>query len=76
MLIMAISGGAILPLIWGKLSDSLGSQDAYWIVVPAYLVILFYAVKGLQNKKLEIILLEFENAFIFLNFVFSIKKII
>jgi len=46
LLIMAISGGAILPLIWGQLSDTYSSQDAYWIMVPGYLFILFYAVKG------------------------------
>lgn len=51
MLIMAISGGAIIPLAWGKLSDSIGSQNAYWIVIPAYLVILFYAVKGYKIKS-------------------------
>ena len=51
MLIMAISGGAIIPLAWGKLSDNVGSQNAYWIVIPAYLIILFYAVKGHKIKS-------------------------
>jgi MFS transporter, FHS family, L-fucose permease len=51
LLIMAISGGAILPLIWGKLSDSFGSQNAYWIVIPGYLIILFYSVKGYKMKS-------------------------
>jgi glucose/galactose transporter len=51
MLIMAISGGAIIPLIWGKLSDSIGSQNAYWIAIPCYLVILFYSVKGYKIKS-------------------------
>ncbi len=46
LLIMAISGGAILPLIWGKISDISNSQNAYWVMIPAYLFILFYAVKG------------------------------
>jgi glucose/galactose transporter len=51
MLIMAISGGAIIPLIWGSLSDSIGSQTAYWVVVPCYLMILFYSVKGYKIKS-------------------------
>jgi len=53
LLIMAISGGAILPLIWGKISDISNSQNAYWVMIPAYLFILFYAVKGFKvgNKK-------------------------
>lgn len=45
MLIMAIAGGAILPLIWGKLSDIYTTQLAYWILVPCYLIIFFYANK-------------------------------
>ncbi|HEY9114385.1 MAG TPA: sugar MFS transporter [Bacteroidales bacterium] len=44
MLIMAIAGGAILPLIWGKLADIYTSQAAYWIMVPCYLFIFFYAL--------------------------------
>lgn len=51
LLIMAIAGGAIIPLIWGSLSDSIGSQNAYWIVVPCYLMILFYSVKGYKLKS-------------------------
>jgi len=51
MLIMAISGGAILPLLWGRLSDTIGSQNAYWLMIPAYLVILFYSVKGYKMKS-------------------------
>jgi len=46
MLIMAIAGGAILPLVWGKLADVYSSQQAYWVMVPLYLFIYFYAVKG------------------------------
>lgn len=45
MLIMAIAGGAILPLIWGKLSDIYNTQLAYWILVPCYLIIFMYANK-------------------------------
>ncbi len=51
MLIMAISGGAILPLLWGRLSDTVGSQNAYWVVIPAYLIILFYSIKGYKLKS-------------------------
>ena len=48
LLIMAIAGGALLPLLYGKLADieTIGHQNAYWIMVPGYLFILFYAVKG------------------------------
>ncbi len=51
LLIMAISGGAILPLVWGKLSDLYSSQQAYIVLIPAYLFILFYASYGHRIKK-------------------------
>lgn len=46
LLIMGISGGAILPLVYGKLSESFGGQVAYIMMIPCYLVILFYSLKG------------------------------
>lgn len=46
LLIMAISGGALLPLVWGKLSDLYSPQQAYWIMIPCYLVILYYSLWG------------------------------
>ncbi|MCK4922807.1 MAG: sugar MFS transporter [Bacteroidales bacterium] len=46
LLIMAIAGGALIPLAWGRLSDIYSSQQAYWVLIPLYLFILFYAVKG------------------------------
>ena len=46
LLIMAIGGGAILPLLYGKLSVKFNPQHAYWIVIPCYLAVLFYAVRG------------------------------
>ncbi len=51
LLIMAIAGGAVLPLLYGWLSQVLHStQQAYWIAIPCYLVILFYAVSGHKKK--------------------------
>jgi len=53
LLIMGIAGGALLPLLYGYLSDieSIGSQQAYWIMVPCYLFILFFAAKGHKIGK-------------------------
>ncbi|MFT5757460.1 MAG: FHS family L-fucose permease-like MFS transporter [Alteromonadaceae bacterium] len=51
LLIMGISGGALLPLIYGMLSESIDGQSAYWMVVPIYAFILFYAVKGHKMKS-------------------------
>jgi glucose/galactose transporter len=47
LLIMAIAGGAILPLIYGGLSNLWNdTQLAYVILFPCYAFILYYAVKG------------------------------
>lgn len=46
LLVMAIAGGAILPLVYGKLSLSMGNQQGYLILIPCYLYILYFAVKG------------------------------
>lgn len=51
LLIMAISGGAILPLLWGKLSDTYSSQMAFLVLIPLYLFIVFYATKGYKIKN-------------------------
>ncbi len=51
VLIMAIAGGAILPLMWGKLSDVYSPQVAYTILIPSYLIILYYAVKGYKLRS-------------------------
>jgi FHS family L-fucose permease-like MFS transporter len=46
LLIMAIAGGAILPLIYGKVAVATSTQTAYWICVPCYLVVMYYAFIG------------------------------
>lgn len=46
LLIMGIAGGAILPLAYGALADMGNRQSAYWIVLPLYIYILFFALKG------------------------------
>jgi len=51
MLIMAIAGGAILPLIYGKLAVGFSTQTAYWICVPSYLIIMYYAFIGHKAGK-------------------------
>jgi glucose/galactose transporter len=46
LLIMAIAGGAILPLVFGKIADISSLQMAYLVGIPSYLFIFFYALKG------------------------------
>ncbi len=49
LLIMGIAGGAILPLVYTSLKDSgtLSNELAFFVcILPAYVYILFYAVRG------------------------------
>lgn len=63
LLIMAISGGAIIPPLYGRLVDAnkhelitqgmletdavtLAATGSYWILIPCYAIILFFAIWG------------------------------
>ena len=48
LLIMGIAGGAVVPYIYGSLSDANGGnlQQAFWIMIPCYLYMLFFAFWG------------------------------
>ncbi len=46
LLIMGIGGGALLPITYGKISEVVGVQYGYALLIPCYLYILFYAIKG------------------------------
>ncbi|WP_226704928.1 sugar MFS transporter [Microbulbifer elongatus] len=51
LLIMGISGGAVLPPLYGHFADTGDGQLAYVISIPAYLFILFYALKGHKMRS-------------------------
>ncbi len=52
LLIMGIAGGALMPLLYGHFAHVSGnSQTAYWVMLPCYVFILFYALKGHKLKS-------------------------
>ncbi|MGQ1788437.1 MFS transporter [Saccharicrinis sp. GN24d3] len=60
LLVMGIVGGAVLPLIFGFIVDFVKTTEvttvahyksAFWIYIPSYLYILFFAVKGYKIRK-------------------------
>ncbi len=51
LLIMGNLGGALLPLVYGRLADIINPQLAYIIVIPCYLFILYYATSGHKAGK-------------------------
>lgn len=50
LLIMAIAGGAVMPLAYGKLAESVGTQNAYWVMIPCYLLIFVFAIVANKLK--------------------------
>ncbi len=51
ILVMGIAGGAVIPLLYGQLAHFTNSHQAYWIALPCYLFILYYAIAGHKVRK-------------------------
>src|SRR6202012_5753381 len=49
LLIMGIAGGGVFPVLYGFLSDKFNNQQAYWILLPCYLFIFYYATMGYKK---------------------------
>jgi glucose/galactose transporter len=46
VMIMALCGNAIMPLVYGYFADNFNERLAYWVLFPCYLYLVFYAFKG------------------------------
>lgn len=51
VLIMGLCGNAIMPLFYGYFADQFDLRTAYWVLLPCYLYLIFYAIKGHQLRK-------------------------
>jgi len=51
ILVMAILGGAILPLLMGFVADAAGIQSSFLILIIPYLYLAFYGWKGYIPKR-------------------------
>lgn len=51
ILVASIGGGALIPLVFGFLKDAVGNQQAYWICLPFYALIMYYAYYGYKIRK-------------------------
>ena len=50
LLVTGIAGGGLIPPVLGLLKDVSSYQQAYWILLPAYVFFLYYAVKGCKLR--------------------------
>jgi len=51
LLVMALCGNAIMPLVYGYFADTEGLRSAYWILVPCYLYLVYYSFYGYNIKS-------------------------
>ena len=51
LMIMGLCGNAILPLLYGWLADLYNVRYAYWILLPCYLYLVFYAFYGHKIRR-------------------------
>lgn len=51
VLIMALCGNAIMPLVYGYFAEIHGRRDAYWVLLPCYLYLVFYAFYGHRLRR-------------------------
>ena len=51
LLVMAIVGGAVIPVLQGMLADTVGVHHAYILPLLCYLYIVFYGLKGSKQVR-------------------------
>ena len=51
ILVMGLSGSAVLPLIYGFFADRYSTHAAYWVLLPCYIYLIFYAFYGYRIKR-------------------------
>ncbi|MBQ1780658.1 MAG: glucose/galactose MFS transporter, partial [Bacteroidales bacterium] len=51
LMVMAIVGGAIMPLIYGRIADAVNPHAAYALLFVCYAYILFFATVGCKIEK-------------------------
>lgn len=51
LLIMGLCGNAIIPLIYGGIADVTNEKTAYWVLVPCFLYIVYYAFWGANLRS-------------------------
>jgi FHS family L-fucose permease-like MFS transporter len=51
IMIMGLCGNAIMPLFYGYFADIFDVRTAYWVLLPCYLYLVFYAAKGHKIRK-------------------------
>ena len=51
LLIMGLCGNAIMPVVYGYFADIYDLRAAYWVLIPCYLYLIYYAMSGYKLRK-------------------------
>jgi FHS family L-fucose permease-like MFS transporter len=51
LMIMGLCGNAILPLVYGYFADTFSLRGAYWVLLPCYLYLVFYAFHAYRVRS-------------------------
>jgi len=51
VMIMGLCGNAIMPLLYGYFADRFNVREAYWVLFPCYIYLVFYAFYGYRLRK-------------------------
>lgn len=54
LMIMGLCGNAIMPLVYGYFADTYSLKNAYWVLFPCYLYLIFYANYGFKLRKWKV----------------------
>ncbi|MGM9785645.1 MAG: sugar MFS transporter [Candidatus Cryptobacteroides sp.] len=51
LLVMALCGNAVLSLLYGLMTDYMSLQASYWLLIPCFAFMIFYAIYGYKIEK-------------------------
>jgi fucose permease len=51
ILIMGLCGSAIVPIIYGYFADQYNPRTAYWVLLPCYIYLIYYAYYGYRVRN-------------------------
>ncbi|NBT16438.1 MAG: glucose/galactose MFS transporter, partial [Chitinophagia bacterium] len=51
IMIMGLCGNAIMPLLYGYVADAVDVRQAYWVLFPCYLYLVYYAAYGHKVRR-------------------------
>jgi len=51
LMIMGLAGNAVMPLFYGYYADHYDLRTAYWVLLPCYVYLVFYAFYGYSLRR-------------------------